>query len=192
MPGGSSGASWAPSPPDTLLIDLIGTADDHLERRRAVLAVGRHCFTWPRSLPVAWGWAGLFLIAACLLSNWLLGAGLRELGERLALREAARSDSVIYCDESLYSHIEVRRVSTDSPDVRASLSRQAVAQPVSRWTTRSSLHYGYIQAFSDGLTRIHTSGRRTDLRHADHRRRRLRLARAYLETTLAERLDRGR
>lgn len=133
-----------------LLIDLIGTAAIIWSVAGVLAAVG--ILYMPLSAR-AWGWAGILLVA-CLLSNGSWG-WTRELGERLALREAD-DPSVIYCDESLYSHIEVRRVSTE-PDVRALYldkllhSQVAMDDPL-------SLHYGYIQVFSE-LTRIHASGR---------------------------------
>jgi predicted membrane-bound spermidine synthase len=136
-----------------LLIDLMGTHTIVWSVGGLLAVAGIVCL--PRFLP-SWGWVGLFLVVACLaLTPW---SWARRTGERLALRETA-DPTVIYRDESRYSHVEVRRLQED-PDVRGLYldkllhSRVSMDEPL-------DLQYGYVRIF-DGLTRC-WAGDRSEL-----------------------------
>jgi len=133
-----------------VLIDLIGTGAIVWSVAGILALIG---IVYMPMSPKGWGWAAI-LVVAILTSNASWGWA-RNLGERLALREGADS-SVIYRDESLYSHIEIRQVSNE-PDVRALYldkllhSQVAMDDPL-------NVHYGYIRIFSE-LTRIRATGK---------------------------------
>jgi spermidine synthase/Tfp pilus assembly protein PilF/MFS family permease len=135
-----------------VLIDVIGTGAIIWSVAGILALIG--VLYMPLSLK-GWGWAGV-LVVACLASNASWGWA-RSLGERLALREVA-DPSVIYRDESLYSHIEVRQVSSD-PDVRALYLDKLLHSQVSM-DDPLNVHYGYIRLFSE-LTRVRAADKRT-------------------------------
>ena len=134
-----------------VLIDVIGTGAIIWSVAGILALIG--VLYMPMSLK-GWGWAAI-LVLAFLASNASWGWA-QSLGERLALREPA-DPSVIYRDESLYSHIEVRQV-TSEPDVRALYLDKLLHSQVSM-DDPLNVHYGYIRIFSE-LTRIRAADRR--------------------------------
>lgn len=90
-----------------------------------------------------WGWSAV-LAGACLLANagweWT-----RAAGEKLALREST-GPHVLYEDESLYSHIEVRALS-DTSDLRGLYLDKLLHSQISM-NDPLRQHYGYVKLFS--------------------------------------------
>jgi len=109
----------------------------------------------PRS-PQGFGWA-----ATLVLASWLAHTPTPRaiaLGELLALREPV-DPTVIYRDESRYSHVEVREV--PGSDLRGMYLDKLLHSQVSMHDPLRS-HYGYIAIFSE-LTRFYAApGSRLD------------------------------
>jgi tetratricopeptide (TPR) repeat protein len=118
-----------------------------------VLALTGLCYL-PRS-PRAWSVTTLLLLSVGLAhADW---AWTRTLGEALALREP-RDPSVLYADESRYSHIEVRRLSGETGHLGLYLDRLLHSQISEE--DPLDLHYGYARIFA-GLTRELGRGKRS-------------------------------
>lgn len=132
-----------------LLIDIMSTGAIIWSVAGILAAVG--ILYLPRS-PASWAWSAV-LIAACVLANgsWVWA---RSIGESLALREAD-DPLVLYQDESLYSHIEIRRLSIEE-DLRGMYLDKLLHSQVSM-SDPSSLQYDYVNIFS-ALTRRRMPG----------------------------------
>lgn len=112
--------------------------------------------TSPR-LPRAWA-GGSAVAVACLLAHapW---AWARPLGNALALRRDA-DPSVLYTDESAYSHIEVRRLQAQ-PEVRGLYLDRLLHTELSL-DRPFEAQYGYVQVFAELTHRL--SAGKTPLR----------------------------
>ena len=133
-----------------LLVSLMGT-EAIIWSVASVLAVCGILYA-PLSIR-AWSWAGVVLAGIVLSgTSWGWSTG---LGQRLALRQAD-DPSVVYRDESRYSHIEVRLIS-EQPEVRGLYLDKLLHSQISM-DDPGRLHYGYVQIFS-ALTRQRAGGR---------------------------------
>jgi len=137
-----------------VLITLMGT-DAIIWSVAVVLALTGILYV-PGSLR-SWGWAAALVVCFALAhGSW---AWARVAGETLALREEP-DPSVIYADESRYSHVEVRE-DLVTPGVRGLYLDKLLHSQISI-DDPTKLHYGYVRIFA-GIT-LRAAGDKPDLR----------------------------
>jgi spermidine synthase len=137
-----------------VLITFMGT-DAIIWSVAAVLGVTGILYV-PGSLR-SWGWAAALVICFVLAhGSWTWA---RVAGEKLALREEP-DPSVIYADESRYSHVEVRE-DLAAPGLRGLYLDKLLHSQISI-DDPTRLHYGYVRIFA-GIT-LRAAGDKTDLR----------------------------
>jgi tetratricopeptide (TPR) repeat protein len=96
-----------------------------------------------------WGWAGILLIVTILgTARWSWAS---QAGEKLGLRDAA-DPTLIYSDESQYSHIRVYRASQEG-DVRAFLLDTLLHSQIDMQDP-GNFQYGYEKVYASVTKRL--------------------------------------
>ncbi len=133
-----------------VLISVMGTGAIIWSVAGLLAAVGL-CYL-PRS-PRSWACSALLLVLFAL--GWIDTGWARSAGEALALRRAV-DPTLLYSDDSRYSHIEVRQIS-ESPGMRGFYLDRLLHSQLSE-EDPLDLRYGYVEVFAE-ITRRNSRGK---------------------------------